>query len=285
MKQSRLARKAENLVKKVYQWRAPKARLRRSLILAALLFVISMAVPSVMAKVPESTPIVQSQPAPVGLVEKAKKLYKTGDFKEAAADLKQAADAFVASGDRLNQGMALSNLSLIYQQLGQWKDAQQAINESLELLETQPKTEERLPKALRFARSRILAQTLDIQGQLQRELGQPEEALKTWRKATEIYTQIEDKDGATQSQINQVLARQDLGLYPRACNTSLIVLELGIQDCEQLSQLTKSELTEKLQVFQDQPASLLKVVVLICAPSWTVNCPVVSLKSPAFPAP
>jgi CHAT domain-containing protein len=146
--------------------------------------------------------------------------------------------------------MALSNLSLIYQKLGQWDDAKQVINESLELLETQPKTKER---------SRILAQTLDIQGQLQRELGQPEEALETWQKAADLYTQIENKDGATQNQINQVLALQDLGLYPRACNTLLAVLELDIQDCDQLSRLTKSELTEKLQVFQNQTASLLKV--------------------------
>lgn len=61
-----------------------------------------MAVPSVVAQVPESTPIVQSQPAPVGLVEKAKKLYETGDLEEAEVDLKQAADAFAASEDRLN---------------------------------------------------------------------------------------------------------------------------------------------------------------------------------------
>ncbi len=171
-------------------------------------------------------------------------------LEEAAADLKQAADAFAASGDKLNQGMALSNLSSIYQQLGQWELAKQVINQGLSLLETQPKTKER---------SRILAQTLDIQGQLQRELGQPEEALKTWQKATEIYTQIENQDGATQSQINQVLALQDLGLYPRACNTLLAVLEQDILDCDQLSQLTQEKLTEKLQVFQDQPASLLKV--------------------------
>ena len=250
MKQSRLARKAKNLVKRVYQWRSLLARRRRSLILAALLFVFSMAVSSVVAQVTESPLIVQSQPAPLGLVEKAKKLYEARDLEKAAADLKQAADAFAASGDKLNQGMTLSNLSLIHQQLGEWEPAKQALDESLELLETQPKTKER---------ARILAQTLDIQGKLQRELGQPEEALETWQKAAELYTQIENRDGATQSQINQVLALQDLGLYPRACHTLLAVLELDIQDCDQLSQLTKSELTKKLQVFQEQPVSLLKV--------------------------
>ncbi len=242
MKQSIIIRKIENLFKRVYRW--------HSLILVALLFVLSMSVTSVVAQVTESTIIFQSQSAPIGLVENAKKLYETGDLEGAVADLQQAADIFAASGDKLNQGMVLSNLSLIYQKLGQWKDAKQAINESLKLLETQPQTQER---------SRILAQTLDIQGKLQRELGQPEEALKTWQKATEIYTQIENKDGAIQSQINQVLALQDLGLYPRACNTLLAVLELDIQDCDQLSQLTQEKFTEKLQLFQDRPASQIEV--------------------------
>lgn len=241
MKQSRLARKAKNLVKRVYQW--------RSLILA-LLFVFSMALPSVMARIPELTPTIESQSISFELIEQAKQLYQIGDLEKAAVDLQQAADLFAASGDRLNQGTALSNLSSIYQQLGQWKLAKQAINQSLELLETQPNTKER---------SRILAQTLDIKGQLQRELGQPEEALTTWQQATEIYTQIENQDGSTQSQINQVLALQDLGLYPRACNILLTVLELNIKDCDRLSQLTTSELTEKLQLFQEQPVSLLKV--------------------------
>ncbi len=247
MRQSKFARKAKKLIIQLFQLRSPKARFQRSLIVTVLLFVLSMAVTPMVAQVPKSTPIVQSQPAPVGLVERAKKLYETGDLEEAAADLQQAADAFAASGDRLNQGMALSNLSLIYQQLGQWELAKQVINQSLELLETQPQSQER---------SRILAQTLDIQGQIQRELGQPEEALKTWQKATEISTQIENKDGATQSQINQVLALQDLGLYPRACNTLLAVLELDIQDCDQL---TPEKLTEKLPVFQERPVSAIEV--------------------------
>lgn len=242
MKQSRLARKAKKPLEKAYQWRA--------LVLAALLFILSMAVPSVVAQIPESTPILQNQPAPVRLVENAKQLYETGDLEAAAADLQQAAEAFAASEDELNQGMVLSNLSLIYQKLGQWKDAKQVINESLELLETLPETKER---------SRVLAQTLDIQGQLQRELGQPEEALETWQKAADLYTQIENKDKATQNQINQVLALQDLGLYPRACTTLLAVLKLDIQDCDRLSRLTQEKLTEKLQVFQNQTASLLKV--------------------------
>ena len=89
MKQSRLTRKAEKLVKKVYQWRSLLTRRTRSLILAALLFVLSMAVPPVVANVPGSIPIVGSQQDPVGLVEKAKKLYETGDLYQFALTLLQ----------------------------------------------------------------------------------------------------------------------------------------------------------------------------------------------------
>ena len=241
MKRSKLTRRTKNLIATFYRWRS---------LFLALLFVFSMAVPSVLARIPESTPIIQSQSMSFELIEQAKKFYQTGNFEQAITNLQQAADFFAASGDKLNQGMALSNLSSAYQQLGQWELAQQVIDRSLKLLETQPDTKER---------SRILAQTLDIKGQLQRELGQPAEAIATWQQAAEIYTQIENKDGATQSQINQVLALQDLGLYPRACNILLTVLELDIQDCDRLSQLTRSELTEKIQIFQKQPPSLLQV--------------------------
>ncbi len=225
-----------------------------SRILIPLLFCLSMVMPTLVAQVPESTSIAQRQQDTFQLVRRGKENYNIGEFEGAARNFQQAAEIFADAGDRLNQGMALSNVSLSYQQLGQWERAKQDINESLKLLRAQPITPER---------SRILAQTLEIQGKLQREVGQPEDALKTWQEAAEIYTQIDNKTGVTQSQINQVLAMQDLGLYPRACKTLLTALELEIQDCQKLSQLTqqqlKEKLKEKLTVVPEQPASLLKV--------------------------
>ena len=225
-----------------------------SRILIPLLFFLSMVMPTLVAQVPESTSIAQRQQDTFQLVRRGKENYNIGQFEGAAINFQQAAEIFADAGDWLNQGMALSNVSLSYQQLGQWELAKQDINKSLKLLRAQPSTPER---------SRILAQTLDIQGKLQREVGQPEDALKTWQEAAEIYTQIDNKTGVTQSQINQVLALQDLGLYPRACKTLLAALELEIQDCQKLSQLTqkqlKEKLKEKLTVVPEQPASLLKV--------------------------
>ena len=57
------------------------------------------------------------------LVQRGREYYQAGQFTEAATVWKQAAEAFAAQGDRLNQAMLLSNLSLVYQQLGQWSGA------------------------------------------------------------------------------------------------------------------------------------------------------------------
>jgi CHAT domain-containing protein len=154
------------------------------------------------------------------LVEQGKKLYQARQFEEAATVWQQVADALAARGDKLNQAMALSNLSLTYQQLGKWDEAQRAIATSLNLLPTQSRTREQ---------QRILASTLDIQGQLQLSVGQPEDALETWQQAADIYANIGNRDGALGSQINQAQAMQDLGFYPRACQTLLEALGLDSQ--------------------------------------------------------
>ena len=70
------------------------------------------------------------------------------------------------------QAFTLSNLSLAYQQLGRWPEAETAITHSLALL--QPET----------APANILAKVLNTQARLQWFQGQPETALETWRQAT-----------------------------------------------------------------------------------------------------
>jgi CHAT domain-containing protein len=158
--------------------------------------------------------------------------------------------------------MTLSNLSLTYQQLGLWSEAQQAIADSLKLLQSGenasnlPKggTSERSGASSSATLSQILAQTLDIQGRLQLSLGQPEQALKTWQQAAITYTQIGKKDGITQSQINQAQALQNMGLYPRACKTLLQALGINNQDCQITAQ--------QLQTLKDQPDSLTKAIGL-----------------------
>ncbi|GET38376.1 CHAT domain-containing protein [Microseira wollei] len=140
------------------------------------------------------------------LVQQGKALYEAGQFSDAAKIWQQAADAFAAAGDKLNQASALSNLSLTYQQLGLWNQAKDAIANSLSLLNTD-------------SSPLILAQTLNIQGFLQLSLGQAENALNTLQKAAAAYKKAGDQPGIIANLINQSQAMQALGFYRRAANT------------------------------------------------------------------
>lgn len=158
---------------------------------------------------------VSDLPAPL-LVQQGRQLYKAGQFAEAARVLQQAAQDYQAQNDGLNQAIVLSNLSLAYQQLGQWSKAKSAIASSLKLLQTeqgdsrQNRSKEQLS---------TLAQVLNTQGNLQFSVGETQLALSTWEQATAIYAQIGDEAGVIGSQINQAQALEELGFNRRALAT------------------------------------------------------------------
>jgi CHAT domain-containing protein len=190
---------------------------------AVLPFLLALAFPLLPTQVSFATPVTQTQQDPNQLVERGRGLYQAGKFEEAAVVWQQAADVLAARGDKLNQAMALSNLSLTKQQLGKWEEAKTAITQSLNLLQSQPKTPAQQP---------IFASSLDIQGQLQLAVGQRSNALETWKQAADRYREIGSSEGVIGSQINQAQALQDLGLYPKACQMLLDALELNAQKCE-----------------------------------------------------
>ena len=177
--------------------------------------------------------ITQALPNTDKLVQQSSTLYKAERFSEAARVLQQAVSASKNQGDMLNQALVLSNLSLAYQQLGQWFQATEAITESLNLLQT------RRNIGTSKERSQILAQSLDIQGRLQLTQGQAEKALTTWQQAGSTYAKVGDEAGVTQSYINQAQAMQALGLYRQAQKT-----------------------LDQVKQMQQQPDSLLKVTGL-----------------------
>ena len=166
--------------------------------------------------------------------------YAAGEFTEAGKYWRQAVAGFEAGGDWLNQAIALSNLSLTYQQLGDWKEANSAIGNSRSLL-----PEESRVKSL--VELKAIAQILDIQSNGQWEQGQINLALQTGRQATNIYVKLNDNLGWKRSLIAQVKTLQELGLYQQACQAIIPVVEsnnlenftIPSQDCQQL-------ITEKL---------------------------------------
>ncbi|MDJ0687198.1 MAG: CHAT domain-containing protein [Xenococcaceae cyanobacterium MO_188.B32] len=202
----------------------------KSLVLTLLLFCFSLAIPLVRAE------IAISQASGMELAKEARSLYTSKDYQSAVRVWQNAATIFARQEDPLNQAMALSNLSLTYQQLGEWQQSKESIESSLAVLEQQAQT----PQLLN-----LLASSLEIQGKLQIAIGEMESALDSWQEATKIYNKIKDQNGITRSQINQAQVMQNLGLYPKACQTITKALALGIKDCEvtesALQKLTASE--------------------------------------------
>lgn len=214
----------------------PRRKLKVFSCLFCLVF-LATAIPPVVAEVSNETSIISTQTDPNQLVFEAQALYQQGKFQGAIPIWKQAAQGFAQLQDSLNQAMALSNLSLTYQQLGDWESAQNAIANSLALLNSETESD-----------AVILAQTLDIQGKLQQETGKLKEAVKTWQKSAKIHQKIDNLLALEQNNLNQAQALQDLGLYSRACQHLLNTVSLeGITTCQQLNRLTQTELKTKLQ--------------------------------------
>ena len=150
-----------------------------------------------------------SQSATV-LEQQAQQLYENGQFEQAISLLQEAINDYAAQGDVIGQVIAIRNLALIYEHQGEWEKGKGAIAQSLKLLPEIADSRER---------QRLLAQNLEVQGQLELSQGKAEEALESWEEATKIYQEIDDIDGFARGEINQAQALQTLGLHNRATKT------------------------------------------------------------------
>ena len=141
------------------------------------------------------------------LIVTAQQEYEAGRYENAIELLQNAINQAAIEGNIFTQAIALRNLSLVYHQTDQLSLAETAISQGLDLLnqlEGIPETQQ------------AFAQSLDLQGQIQLSQGDTQTALNTWKKASNIYQQINDLDGLLRSQINQTEALQGLGLYREA---------------------------------------------------------------------
>ncbi|GAB1543423.1 hypothetical protein NUACC21_60970 [Scytonema sp. NUACC21] len=181
-------------------------RLFQLVLVASLGLIFSLGVqvlPQVTAK-----QLISTQESALTLVQTGKKYYDAGNFSNAMQRLQQAAQIYKSKGNVLQQAQTLSLISLAYQQLGLWQEAEAAINASLSLIDT-------LQKGSTW---RVRAQILNNQGRLQLAKGKTQEALVSFQESELLYTKAADKVGVIGSQINQAEALQTLGLYRRAYN-------------------------------------------------------------------
>ncbi len=169
-----------------------------------------------------------------------RELYLNEQFAEAVVQWQMIAEAYAAQQQLLGRAGALSNLSLSYQQLGQWKNAQRAIAESLRLIDTSGTTPGVTLETTDIAIWRILARSLMTQGSLQLALGQTAPALASWQQAADAYKHAQNEAGVSRAQVNQAQALRELGFYRQAV--------------EKLSLVT--------QAMEAQPPSTLKAIAL-----------------------
>ncbi|NET47777.1 MAG: hypothetical protein F6K09_03435, partial [Merismopedia sp. SIO2A8] len=159
--------------------------------------------PLALAQLHIQQPLAQSVEPPDE--SQAQELYEAGQYNAAATVLQNRLQQHRNKNDWLSQAVILSNLSLTYQQLGQWTDAAQAIDEAIALLTTHNQHD-----------GAVLAQALDVQGQLQRSTGQHEQAVETLEQAIALYQKGGAINRAALSQIHQAQTLQSLGFYPLA---------------------------------------------------------------------
>jgi CHAT domain-containing protein/tetratricopeptide (TPR) repeat protein len=156
----------------------------------------------------QSAPITVNLPSSgQGFDEQARQLYARGAFVRAAIAFERAAATYGVEGRRLPRALALTNLALTQQQIGQWEAANQSVNNALEQLQRLS------PDA---AQQLALAQAFDIQGSLQLAQGEPQTAITTWRQAAAIYETLKLSDRLAENQFNQIQALQEQGLSLRA---------------------------------------------------------------------
>ncbi|NET35416.1 MAG: CHAT domain-containing protein [Cyanothece sp. SIO1E1] len=142
------------------------------------------------------------------LIEQGKQLFAAGRLPAAVDIWQQAAKRYQLQGDRLGQARSLNYLSLAYLNLGYWEQADSAVTEGLTLLQSD--------NALSDEKTRLLAESLNTQGNIQLTFGQTEAALAIWQQAALNYKQIDDIYGQLGSQINQAKALQSLGNHRRS---------------------------------------------------------------------
>lgn len=156
--------------------------------------------------------VAQSSDSLAESLNRGKGLFDRGQFTDAIAQWTLAVQSAKDTNDRLGEALGLSYLSLAYQSLGQWSVAEDAIAQSLSILDASSSTQSTVSPE----QQTIYAQALNTRAALSFAQGHTETALAMWQQAETVYDQIKDDVGRLGSQINQAQALQSMGLYHQA---------------------------------------------------------------------
>ncbi|MGD1920423.1 MAG: CHAT domain-containing protein [Pleurocapsa sp.] len=148
-------------------------------------------------------------PQSIQLIQQGTSLYGAEQFEQSVRVWNL---ALSKSEDVLNKSLILSNLSLAYQSLGEWQQAEKTIAQSLEILANLNNTTQTYTE--------ILAKALNSQGHLQWLRGDYSNAIATWDLAATNYLQAGDIANTIKCQLNQTKALQASGLSSKAAEKS-----------------------------------------------------------------
>ncbi|NEQ48959.1 MAG: CHAT domain-containing protein [Leptolyngbya sp. SIO3F4] len=138
----------------------------------------------------------------LSLVELGQQYYRAGQFRLAVDIWQQVTEQ---ATDWCQQVTALNYLGLVYQDLGQWSQAEDALEKALAFL-----------NAHSAAKPHLYADVLTTQGNWQLHQGQAQRALRTWQIAEQLYQAVDAVEQQVQTQINQAQALRSLGFYRQA---------------------------------------------------------------------
>ncbi|MEC4983887.1 MAG: CHAT domain-containing protein [Oscillatoria sp. PMC 1068.18] len=201
----------------------------------------------------------QQESTPAQLLQIGKQFYQNGQFSQAIDFWQQAAEIYRQQAEVFNQAQVLNYLSLAYQELGELKNAEEALKNSLEILSNQNQNEDK--------KIAILAQNLNTKGSLELARGQSQTALETWQKAEAAYTRANNEIGKLGSQINQAQALKALGKYRQA---KLLLEKLVIQLQTQPDSLLKAQGLRSLGIALQTSGDLLQSKEIL-EQSWAIS--------------
>lgn len=168
--------------------------------------------------------------------QQAQAAYEQGQYQQAIDRLQQAQQEYQAQGDTTRRAIALSNLSLTYQQLGAWSAAETSINQAETLLAEQSVSES------------VQAQIIDVRGQLEFARGDLDAALSTWQETARLYGQLNNPERQALSRLNQAQALQAKGLFQQVLRTlDALATELANQPDSEMKAITLRRLGDSLR--------------------------------------
>ncbi|NEQ49513.1 MAG: CHAT domain-containing protein [Leptolyngbya sp. SIO3F4] len=182
------------------------------------------------AKATPPPSIAQAQTPLDTLIQQANTSYEAGEFTQAETTWQEVVNSIPdsLSNQSLQLVQALSNLSLSQQAQANWVEAQKNINDALRILGISPPPAPIQINSRDQDTLRILAQSLDIRGQLSYLTGHPETALVDWQYSQQLYQHIKGyPQGKLNSLLNQAQAYQALGQYQRAEDSLEAVEEMS----------------------------------------------------------